>query len=217
MRRLSLRARLLLVVVLLAVLGLAAADIATYTSLRSFLVSRTDATLRNEHQAFEPGTEEGHGPPGVYSEVRAADGRTVLVPLRVSPLPGQATPPAPLLPQTIRVPAHRNEGFDRVSYFTAGSRRGGEQYRVRAAIEGDGSMLIIATPLNDVNSTLHRLFFVELLVTLAVLAALAVLGLWIVRRALQPLSEIERTAAQITAGDLSHRVDEADESTEVGR
>ena len=43
------------------------------------------------------------------------------------------------------------------------------------------------------------------------------LSLWIVRIGLRPLREIEETAAAITAGDLSHRVDVADERTEVGR
>ena len=51
--RLSLRARLLLGVVLLTALGLAAADVATYTSLRSFLFHRTDSrsTARIGHRA----------------------------------------------------------------------------------------------------------------------------------------------------------------------
>jgi two-component system OmpR family sensor kinase len=219
--RLSLRARLLLGVVALAAVGLLAADVTTYGELRSFLVSRTDTTLQEEHQAFEgsPGSSEGHPPPVVYSEKRAANGRTVLVQLMVVLFRGQATPPAPLLPQAIHVPAHPNEGPDRVAYFTVGSLHSGEQYRVRAAIEPelDGSMLVVAISLHDVNSTLHRLFLVELLVTLAVLAALAALGLWIVRLSLRPLRQIELTAAAITAGDLSRRVDHPDPQTEVGR
>jgi two-component system OmpR family sensor kinase len=78
-------------------------------------------------------------------------------------------------------------------------------------------MLITAESLQDVDSTLHRLLLVELLVTLAVLAALALLGLWIVRLGLRPLREIEVTAAAITAGDLSRRVEHSDSRTEVGR
>jgi two-component system OmpR family sensor kinase len=215
--RLSLRARLLLGVVLLAALGLVAADVATYGSLRSFLVNRTDSALQDEHSAFEGGD---HTPPGVWVEERAADGRTVVLPLQLTPgFRGQATPPTPALPQTIRVPAQPNEGPDRVSYFTVGSRGSDEQYRVRAAVEPDlnGAMLITTQSLHDVNSTLHRLSFVELLVALAVLAALALIGLWIVRLGLRPLREIEVTAAAITAGDLSRRVEHTDQRTEVGR
>src|SRR5262245_2294780 len=222
MSRLSLRVRLLLGVVLLAALGLVAADVATYGSLRSFLVDRTDTTLEQQHEAFEGGgggDEGGHVPPGVWAEERASDGRTVIAPLQEFPIRGQATPPTPLLPQTIHVPAQPNEGQDRVSYFTVGSRNSGEQYRIRAAIEPGlgGAMLITAASLHDVHSTLHRLSLVELLVTLAVLAALALLGLWIVRLGLRPLREIEVTAAAITAGDLSRRVQHTDERTEVGR
>ncbi|HEY7420783.1 MAG TPA: HAMP domain-containing sensor histidine kinase [Gaiellaceae bacterium] len=217
MSRLSLRTRLLLGVVLLAALGLVAADVATYRELRSFLVSQMDTTLQQEHQAFEGGDDE-HVPPEVFFERRSADGKTVVSPLSVSLFPDQARPPAPLLPQTIHVPARPNEGFDRASYFTVGSH-GGEEYRVRAAIEPelDGSMLIVAQSLHDVNRTLHRLFFVELTVTLVVLGALAALALWIIRISLRPLRRIEETAAAITAGDLSRRVEHADPQTEVGR
>ena len=218
--RLSLRTRLVLGVLLLAAAGLVAADFATYTSLRAFLVSRTDATLNDEHQAFErqSGDDERHEPPGVYSQVRAANGRTVLVPLAVGLFRGQKTPPAPLLPPTIRVPSHPNEGQDRVTYFTVEASNSGEDYRVRAAIEPDlnGAMLVVATSLHDVDGTLHRLLFIEMLVTAAILAALAALGLWIVRLALRPLRAIEHTADEITAGDLSHRVEIENAHTEVG-
>ena len=51
--RVSLRARLILGVVVLAAAGLAVADVVTYTSLRSFLVSRTDDSLDAAHGAVE--------------------------------------------------------------------------------------------------------------------------------------------------------------------
>jgi len=52
-RRLSLRARLVLGVIVLAALGLGAADVATYTSLRSFEFDRTDSTLDAAHPGVE--------------------------------------------------------------------------------------------------------------------------------------------------------------------
>ena len=42
------------------------------------------------------------------------------------------------------------------------------------------------------------------------LAALAVLGLWVVRIGLRPLEEIETTAAAIADGDLTQRVERAE-------
>ena len=73
------------------------------------------------------------------------------------------------------------------------------------------------TPLTGVDSTLHRLLVIELLVSAGVLLALAVLGLWVVRLGLRPLEEIGRTATAIAGGDLSRRVEQVDEKTEIGR
>ncbi|HEY1564755.1 MAG TPA: HAMP domain-containing sensor histidine kinase, partial [Gaiellaceae bacterium] len=47
--------------------------------------------------------------------------------------------------------------------------------------------------------------------------ALGALALWIIRIGLRPLRRIEQTAAAITAGDLSRRVEHVDPQTEVGR
>jgi len=54
-------------------------------------------------------------------------------------------------------------------------------------------------------------------VTAGVLAALAALGLWVVRIGLRPLDAIGTTAAAIAGGDLSRRVERAEPRTEVGR
>ena len=64
LNRLSLRARLLLGVFVLAAVGLVAADAATYASLRSFLLDRVDKTLEIGH---------GHGPVNPMSALRNAD------------------------------------------------------------------------------------------------------------------------------------------------
>ena len=65
--RLSLRARLLLAVAALAAVGLLVADVATYSSLRSFLLDRTDSTLdETAHTLRRPGPGGGirFAPPG---------------------------------------------------------------------------------------------------------------------------------------------------------
>ena len=91
LRPTSLRARLVLGVIVLAALGLAAADVATYTSLRSFLYHRVDSTLQAAHPIVEGnvfgnrgrGGPDGSGPtgagaPGVdYVQVRTLAGRVV--------------------------------------------------------------------------------------------------------------------------------------------
>ena len=216
--RLSLRARLLLGVVLLSLLGLLAADIATYVSLRSFLVSRTDQQLEAAHPAIEGQVCRGPLPPqeGVdYYQVRTSDGRIVC---SGNPF-GDSELPAPNLPKTITVGGQEESDGDRVSYFTVPAVNGEGSYRVRASIERQrpGYVLVLAGSLSGVSSTLHRLLLIELIATAAVIAALVALALWVVRLGLRPLREIELTADAITAGDLSQRIDHPDPQTEVGR
>jgi two-component system, OmpR family, sensor kinase len=229
--RLSLRARLLLGVVLLVALGLAAADIATYDSLRSFLLHRVDVSLEAGHEGVElrafpdegGGTSDTHAArpehavgAGVdWYQLRTTSGRLLG---RGRFLVGGGSPPQ--LPARIRVtgPVVDRSG-ERASYFTVPSRSHEGSYRVRASLDPEhpGRLLLIAASLGDVEGTLHRLILVEVIATGAVLAALAAVGLWVVRLGLRPLREIEATAAAITAGDLSHRVDHPDPQTEVGR
>jgi two-component system OmpR family sensor kinase len=217
--RLSLRARLLLAVLALATVGLLAADIATYSSLSSFLIDRTDSSLRDTaHSISQPGSDLGTriAPPGTVVQVRSLDGATVAATVARPALPGYAAP-APKLPATIRPPKD-TAGPEAVSYFTVGSATDGGRYRVRASIEdGATGMLVVATSLEDVDSTLHRLLLIEALVTILVIGGIAALGLWVVRLGLRPLGEIEDTAAAIAAGDLSRRVERAEDRTEVGR
>ena len=217
--RLSLRARLLLAVLALATVGLLAADIATYSSLSSFLIDRTDSSLRDTaHSISQPGGDLGTriAPPGTVVQVRSLDGATVVATVARPALPGYAAP-APKLPATIRPPKD-TAGPEAVSYFTVGSASDGGRYRVRASIEdGATGMLVVATSLEDVDSTLHRLLLIEAFVTILVIGGIAALGLWVVRLGLRPLGEIEDTAAAIAAGDLSRRVERAEERTEVGR
>jgi two-component system, OmpR family, sensor kinase len=233
--RLSLRTRLILGVIVLAGAGVIAADVATYTQLRSFLVQRIDNQLAASHPgvenaAFQP--DDGRPEPGGDRdiggqlgslggdcvEVRTLSG--VVVKHACIPQFGEtAKPPVPAYPKTINLPSKASSGEgDRVTFLDVPSRNGDTTYRVRASIEGDqpGFVLFIAAPLSGVDSTLHRVLLVELLATIAVLAGVAALGLWVVRLGLRPLREIEETATAITAGDLSHRVDVANEHTEVG-
>jgi two-component system OmpR family sensor kinase len=229
LRRLSLRARLLLGVVLLATVGLVAADIATYTSLRSFLLARVDRTLDAGHAQVEhsvlgdanqngfPNGGHSGGPPaqGIdWYQVRTVGGRVVTSGFLVG---GGSAPAIPENPPTPAVPTA--EGRESATYYTVTSTNGKTSYRVRASIDQQepNRILLVATSLHDVLGTLHRLLLVELLVTLAALIAIGGLGLWVVRLGLRPLRAIEATAAEIAAGDLSHRVERAERKTEVGR
>ncbi len=77
--------------------------------------------------------------------------------------------------------------------------------------------LIVGVDLGDINGTIGQLAYILLIVSAIVLVALATLGVAIVRASLRPLTDIERTAEAIAAGDLSRRVPDHDPRTEVGR
>ena len=223
--RVSLRTRLLVGVIVLAGVGLVAADVATYKELSSYLLGQVDSTLNQVHVGIESQVfEQAGGPsptqvPGDCVQVRRVDG-TVALNGCYPAFHGQEQSPAPKLPDHLSLPVGPNTpNGERVRFFTVPAVSGSGRYRVRvsAEVEHPGLVLLIAQPLRAEDSTLHRLFLIELLVTAVVLAALAALALWIIRISLRPLSRIEQTAAAITAGDLSRRVEYADPQTEVGR
>jgi two-component system OmpR family sensor kinase len=114
--------------------------------------------------------------------------------------------------------SQQGQDQDVIRYFTVQAQDGGDRYRVRASFEANRTdMLIVAISLHDVDGTLHRLLLIELLVTAVVLLALGGAGFWVVSLGLRPLRAIEKTAGAIASGDLSQRVERAEERTEVGR
>ena len=80
-----------------------------------------------------------------------------------------------------------------------------------------GGSYIVAVPLSEVESSLSHLALIEAIVSAVVLICLAGLAWWVVKLGLRPLAEIEVTAGEIAAGDLTQRVDPANSRTEVGR
>src|SRR5215207_2576412 len=104
-RQLSLRVRIVLGVILLSAVGLAAANVVTYTSLRSFLLDRTDDSLREwsvpiGRELLLGGCPEGGSlrgfAPGTYVELRDENGGMVCTAQSAS-FSGEA-PSAPDLP-----------------------------------------------------------------------------------------------------------------------
>jgi len=234
--RLSLRARLLLGLIAVAAVGLVGADVATYTALKSFLYDRVDSTLNSVHPGVENSPLFGQprqgrtGPPEDFQqlfrsipdyciEVRLVATGQVLAQTCIPSFNGSVAP-APRYPTAVRIPAASNSADgDRVTFLTVPAVSGGGSYRIRASIEpvATNRILLLAAPLNDVKSTLHRLFLIELGVSVAVLASMIGLALWTVRLGLRPLDSMAKTADAIAAGDLTRRVERAEPRTEVGR
>jgi two-component system, OmpR family, sensor kinase len=227
--RLSLRARLLFAVAAVALVGLVAADVATYTALRSFLIDRVDQSLIAAHKPLIRSLYEPPQPLSPSSGQRDAAAFAKAAPDAFVELRGPSdkvwlsgSTRGEFSTDKPRLPAHVNglegTGDDGRTFFTVeSSEQGGPDFRVRAERLSDGSLLMVALPLDDVNSTLHRLVLIEVVVTGAVLLGAVLLGLWLVRVGLRPLRGIETTAANIAGGELSARVTEGNERTEVGR
>jgi two-component system OmpR family sensor kinase len=234
----SLRARLLALLVALAVVGLAAADFASYRALHNYLYDRVDQQLESAvvpvsfgliHKAEAeagggagalgpgPGFRGGGAPPdsqlppGTFAQLRSADGEVInhtsfrfggeAVPLPQIPAGIEATSPGAIAPVTV------------------GERGGGsEQFRAAAVqVDEAGAVSVVAVPLGDTNATLSHLALIELVVSGAILIALAVAAWWLVGVGLRPLRRMGEVAGQIAEGDLSRRVEPDNDRTEVGR
>jgi two-component system OmpR family sensor kinase len=222
----TLRARLTIGLIALATIGIVVTDVVSYTALRGFLLQRVDDSLSGAFhslttaipvahtQGVSPSTittYEGGIVPGFCVQVRQLDGRVSSS--RCLPQSTQTSfPPGPRYPRQVRAGAGER-------YFTVAAVRGGGHYRVASSLEHGHPdyVLLIATPLTGAESTLHRLFLIELVVTLVVLALLAGAGFWFVGVGLRPLDAIGDTATAIAQGDLSRRVEQANDRTEIGR
>ncbi|MCW1957377.1 MAG: HAMP domain-containing histidine kinase [Mycobacterium sp.] len=80
-----------------------------------------------------------------------------------------------------------------------------------------GELITVAVDLSDVAATVRSLILLQAGIGTAVLLMLGVAGYWVVHRSLQPLVEVEKTAASIAAGHLESRVPQGDPGTEVGQ
>jgi two-component system OmpR family sensor kinase len=236
----SLQKRLVAVMALLLVVGLLVADVVTYASVRSFLYGQADNTLaQNEALGFDyliyaadrnqPVSQADISrrvSSDVYVTLVDRSGQVIL--RRPSGSPARPDP-APILTKDIpvqqvpdidgRVHVGRYAGTfrtdpDAVVLGSTGDPDG--QYRTVAVTVPQGT-LVTSISLNPTNDTLASLRRVELIASLAVLLAMGVLVMVVVRRGLRPLREMAGTADAIASGDLTRRVPEERPDTEVGR
>jgi len=211
----TLRARLLVGLLVLAAAGLAVAGVVTYQEQKGFLLDRVDAQLRSAIHAPQqlsadldnPSTDAARQlPVGTYAEIHWTDGEVQPLGPDVADLAHPKIPTKVALNKafTVRSPHYR---------VLAGTVR----VRTQALSEAGTAILVVAIPMRDVDDTLHRLFLVELFVAFGVLLTLALLTWFVVKLGLKPLRQMEATAGAIAAGDLSQRVEVVDPNTEVGR
>jgi two-component system OmpR family sensor kinase len=217
----SLSGRLLIGIVSLVVVGLLVANVATYTALQSFLLGRVDSQLTNGRPSAVgvlggPGPERnaaGQFPVGTVVELLRPDGTEIGNPLRYD-FPSSTSTALPVRPSTLPSATEQHPAL-----LTLVGTGGVSQYRAAIWPEDSfqGNYVLLAIPMNDVNATLEQLLQLEVLISLGVVAATAVLALIIIRIGLRPLQRMAGVAQDIAAGDLTRRVEPATKDTEIGR
>ena len=211
----SIRLRLVLVVLTLIGVGLVASDVATAALLRSYLLNRVDERLDQTGgfatQLLGAGVPATGFPAGVGPQVPRGDTpdvqaarvdrsshvvKTVLGPFSSTSDAFAVLPQAPL---NVARQGH-------TARFEVSSKSG--SYRGLAEpIPGSSDVAVVITPLRDLEATLTRLYWIEAIASAALIAVAGALALWLVRVGLRPLVHIADTADAVASGDVERRVD----------
>ncbi|GIF10693.1 sensor histidine kinase [Actinoplanes teichomyceticus] len=215
LRKISLRTKLVASVLVLVFAALTLISSASTIALHTYMVNRLDDQLQVVYDDLGQLAEvdfrvympidwmiaytsvNGVGPPVPGSTMSVAD------------LP-------PLVTGTEAVGKHVNRPY------TVRSVNGKYMWRVLVKYTPGGSVVHVGQRMTGVDAVIARLIWVDVLVGVGVLLALAIVGAALVRQSLIPLLQIERTAGRIAAGDYSQRVpdpevDGGEPTTELGR
>ncbi|HEV7753085.1 MAG TPA: HAMP domain-containing sensor histidine kinase [Baekduia sp.] len=218
----SLRARLVIGLLILATIGFVLLASVTYLEQRKFLFDRVDQQARAAVQVGGGGP--GGGPFGPGGARDGDDGRGGHLPAGAGPAPGTWTftrdANGTTIDQVCRAcytaTPPKLPGSLKTGELTT-TNSGGTRYRVLAGAAPGGGTTVAAVPLTETDATLHRLLRTSAMVIAAILLVLGAGAWWLVRIGLRPLERMGSTAGAIAAGDLSRRVETATPRTEVGR
>jgi two-component system, OmpR family, sensor kinase len=234
--RTPLRVKLITAVLALTAIALAVISIAGISVLRSYLLNQSDNTLQGyvgsaEHYVaqYVGGQNQGWGSP-VVAVAWVQPGsklQWVVQPVKqtygVNPFTGPGAQPqavpGPQVPDNAAwLAANLNH------YVTVPAQSGGDVWRVLVQPlpfeTGNGTIsgtMIVGINVTSVYSTIGRLADLDLIVSALLLLVILIVGIAVVRASLRPLTDIEKTAGAIAAGDLTRRVPDRDPRTEVGR
>ncbi|MGB6207005.1 sensor histidine kinase [Mycobacterium sp.] len=208
---LPLRVGLIAALLLLAACGLTASGIAVTSILRHSLIQRVDQTLEEASRGWAQaprgslpvrrGPTLDRPPSNFYVRYITVDGHTTTVVNDSNAEPS--------------LPANNDVGPEPV---TLGSvDKSAVHWRVVSVRAPSGRLVTVAYDLSDIQQTVRSLELLQIGIGAAVLLVLGLAGSWVVHRSLRPLTEVEKTAAAIAAGQLDRRVPERDPRTEVGR
>ena len=226
----SLRARLMLAMLVAVVIGIGIVDVVTYTLVTRAQLSLVDQDLERAHPPIERAAADSasdrernvrDAAPGFFVELQSATGESELV----IPLQRPGTEPTLLATDAIPVPdgedgADDGDGDqprDDEAVFATLPSTADHPLRVRVSRQEDGGILTIGRSMATLEETRERVLLALLAATAIALVVVALLGAWLVRVGLRPLADVERSASEISDTDLDQRVPGANTHTETGR
>nr|WP_205650451.1 HAMP domain-containing sensor histidine kinase [Actinoplanes solisilvae] len=219
----TLRSRLVLVVGVLAALALVLANAAGLLLIRGYLLDRTDDQLRAMTRPFaKPAQGQtarrydlGMPPRGPMARLGPDQVAYLYQPDGTLSVDSSAADAArPAVAPLAEVTALAGTGEP----YTVVAEDGSASWRMIAVHrEQTGETAVIGLSLSEVDQTTERLLLIDAAVSLLVLALLGVGAAFVVRLGLRPLTDMERLATDISAGNLSGRVADTDPHTEPGR
>jgi len=200
-RRLRLGTRLALGLGVLALVVFAVVGTALTTYMRDYLSNQLDdqlglAQVAQSKNVAETGTLQGKKYWGWYYAVYDVSGGKAVLrkPEEAGDLPRDIAP----LTSLARAQAASDSEVVRTADLT-----GDGAYRLRACEVKPGVVLISGAPMADIDDTVRRLITVQVIAFGLALLALVVFGRRLLRRGLNPLSDMAHTAHGITSHDLT--------------
>lgn len=219
-RRWTLRTRLLVTVLAIAVAGLGAFGVLSVSMLERSELARIDGQLNATASDMAASTR----PPPPPREDTQVSGLPSTFQILFFDSTGRQVGQIGVGTVDLHLPA-----MDIASVAGRGSRifevtdAKGIPWRVRTVVQAaterqpGGGTAAVVMPLDGYYATTRELRNIELIAGITLLLVLGGVAAWLVRVGLRPLSRIEHTAEAIAAGDLDRRVPDADPHTEVGR
>lgn len=217
-RRWSLRARLTMLVLAVAALALAAVDVLLPINLKSSLINNRDTMLREVITSLGtfdldslPQFTDNSPNAGLigFTLVRPDSSSGVISRLSTDPDANPAVGGVPATSGPVSVGDNQTGGPEKY-------RALGVPIRDHQTGQPVGT-LFVWSPLKDIQATVGRLIFTELLITTGLLVLLGATSSVVIRRELKPLESMATAADDIARGDLNRRVYPGDAGTEVGR
>jgi two-component system, OmpR family, sensor kinase len=212
--RTPLRTKLISAVLALVAIALVVISVAGLSFLRSYLLSTADqqlGTLANQVQTFS-GQFHRLGPENWVADF-VADGKVQQLYSSGPHYGPQISPSSSWLTSrsAVTVPATSGSAEWRVVAIP-----GAQAFDVNTGRTVTGT-LVVGIDVSSQYAIIGRLTVFDVIVSILIVIALAAVGAAIIQASLRPLTDIEKTAGAIAAGDLTRRVPERDPRTEVGR